>query len=106
MGGQREQACLRGLGLELLGASESQWLLEGRKWLCRDVRETASDKGPHWAHQVSSSLDPSPGSRVPWEGAAGMPLGAHRCLQVPSLGFGALWERKGRETKGFWGWGQ
>ena len=106
MGGQREQACLRGLGLELLGASESQWLLEGRKWLCRDVRETASDKGPYWAHQVSSSLDPSPGSRVPWVGAAGMPFGAHRCLQVPSLGFGAPWERKGRETKGFWDWGQ
>lgn len=34
-----------------------------------------------------------------------MTFGAHRCLQVLSLGFGAPWERKGRETKGFWGWG-
>ena len=34
-----------------------------------------------------------------------MTFGAHRCLQVLSLGFGTPWERKGRETKGFWGWG-
>lgn len=79
--------------------------LEVRKWLCGNVRETARERGPRWAHQVSRPLDPRPEPSVPWEGTVVILLGAHGFLQVLSLGFGDPWERKGRKTKGFWGWG-
>lgn len=41
------------------------------------VRETARERAPCWAHQVSSAWDPSSWPSVPWEGTEGILLGAH-----------------------------
>ena len=78
--------------------------LESRKWLCENCEGAFEGEGPGWAPQVSRLLAPSP-----WPSVSARGLRAFcfepTVLQVLSLCFGGLWERKGRRSRGFWGWG-
>lgn len=102
VGGKRE-----GLGLELLGVSGGVSGLPGRQEVALQDREGGSEGegGPRWAQQVSSPWDPSPQPRGPGEGIGVVCLEPSVFGQVLSLGPGGPWERKGRKSRGFWGWG-